>query len=277
MKFVYLGYDFFLDAVHRLRDDGHELAGIYSFDCDNVFNFNTATADLARRIDIPFTLKKPLEMDIEAFITQGVECFFSAGYLYKIPPVPEDKAYGVNFHPSLLPQGRGIMPSPTILMEQPHVAGYTLHKMTRTYDAGDILLQEAIELDDNDDVETYSAKLVMRGQESILEVFSNMKFYWNGATAQDESKASTFAKPDQAMRTLNWNDSNQAIERKARAFGRYGCLARFDNAQWAVYNLKCWKEEHSLTPGDVALVMSREIVIATREGFAILKELQKIA
>ena len=51
MKFVYFGYDFMLGTVHRLLDDGHELAGIFSFPCDNVFNFNVETTALAKKTE----------------------------------------------------------------------------------------------------------------------------------------------------------------------------------------------------------------------------------
>lgn len=276
MKFVYFGYDFLLDSVHRLINDGHELAGIYSFACDNVFNFNNKTAALAQELDVPFTLQKPMDMDIDAFINEGVECFFAGGYLYKIPPVDESKAYAINFHPSLLPKGRGVMPSPTIIMDQPHVAGFTIHKMMKTFDSGDILLQREIALTENDDIETYCAKLVMRAPEAIAEVMGNLGYYWSLAPEQDESEASTFPAPDEEMRSLDWSTSNEFLTNKGRAFGRFGCLARFDNRQWAIYNFKCWKEAHDHKPGDVIAVLSREVVIATREGYAVLKEFQEI-
>ena len=276
MKFVYFGYDFLLDSVHALRARGHELVGIYSFECDNVFNFNAKTTALAKELDIPFSLKKPMPIDIDAFFAQGVECFFSGGYLYKIPPIDEDKAFAINFHPSLLPRGRGMMPSPTILMHEPDAAGFTIHKMVEDFDAGDILMQKPIELSDHDDIETYCAKLVMQAPEAICEIVGNIGYHWSMAPPQDHSKATTFPTPDEEMRTLDWSTSNDFLTKKGRAFGRFGCLASFDNRRWAVYNFKCWDEPHDYKPGEIAAVLSREVVIATRDGFAILKEFQQI-
>ena len=215
-------------------------------------------------------------MDIEAYINEGVECFFSGGYLYKIPPIDEEKAFPVNFHPSLLPKGRGIMPSPTIIMNQPAVAGFTIHKMTKDFDAGDILMQKEIEITDYDDIETYCAKLVMQAPDAVSETIGNLGYYWSIAPSQDEDQASVFPAPDDEMRTLDWNTSNEFLTNKGRAFGRFGCLADFDGRRWAVYNFKCWKEPHDYKPGDIAAVLSREIVIATRDGYAVLKEFQQI-
>ena len=81
MKFVYFGYDFMLGTVHRLLDDGHELAGIFSFPCDNVFNFNVETTALAKKLNVPLNLEKPVAADIENMKEKGAEIFLSAGYL----------------------------------------------------------------------------------------------------------------------------------------------------------------------------------------------------
>ena len=50
MKFVYFGYDMMLGCARRLIADGHQLAGIFTFPCDNVFNFNIETVALARQL-----------------------------------------------------------------------------------------------------------------------------------------------------------------------------------------------------------------------------------
>lgn len=276
MKFVYFGYDFMLPAALRLLEDGHELAGIFSFKCDNVFNFNVHTQALAERLDIPYTLSKPLPMDIQAFSDQGVDVFLSAGYPYKIPPIPENK-YGVNFHPSLLPAGRGLMPTPTILMHHPETSGISLHKITPVYDDGDILFQRHIPITEEDDVETLSARIALHAPDIISGVFANFSDMWRSAKPQDQTKASTYPVPDEKMRTLDWSQNVDQIKKTGRAFGRFGCLARFDGKLWAVYNFNGWKENHAYRPGLTVCTLSREVVIAARDGFICLKEYQRLS
>ena len=204
MKFVYFGYDFMLESVQRLLSEGHELLAVFSFDCDNVFNFNVKTKELAERLDIPFSTNKPLPMDIGIFCDQGAQVFLSAGYPHKIPPVDEDRAYGINFHPSLLPAGRGIMPTPTILMNHPEASGVTIHKLSDVFDDGDILLQKKIPITAQDDVETLSCKIAMAAPDMLSRVFRELPALWQSAAPQDQSKASTFPMPDEAMRMLDW-------------------------------------------------------------------------
>lgn len=75
MKFVYFGYDFMLESVQRLLSEGHEPIGVFSFECDNVFNFNVKTRELAERLDIPFSLKKPCLWIFEFIVSRARMCF----------------------------------------------------------------------------------------------------------------------------------------------------------------------------------------------------------
>jgi methionyl-tRNA formyltransferase len=276
MKFVYFGYDFMLGAVQALLDDGHELLGIFSFDCDNVFNFNMAAKNLADRLSIPFSIQRPIPLDIQVFISQGATCFLSAGYPFKIPPIDENLAYGINLHPSLLPMGRGIMPTPTILMHHPEAAGLSLHKLTPQFDTGDILYQRALTLSADDDVETYSARIAMMAPDIFCNVFKNLPSFWSQSIPQTPSKASTFPMPTDAMRMLDWRNPVEMIKKTGKAFGRFGCLARFDGRLWAVYNFSIWQENHNYKTGEIVCILSREIIIAARDGFVCLKDYQEL-
>lgn len=276
MKFVYFGYDFMLGAAQRLVADGHEILAIMSFPCDNMFNFNTRCQELAQQKNIPITLDKVTPERIETLINQGAELFLSAGYLYKIPPVDESKAYGINFHPTYLPMGRGLMPTPHILMQEPQAAGMTIHKLAQDFDTGDILAQQKIIIDELEDVETYCARIALHGPDLIAETVADLDQIWDNARPQDETESSHFPPPSDEMRMLDWNKSIEEIEKTARAFGRYGSLARFGNHLYAIYNLKGWKERHDLAPGTIACMLSREAVIAAKDGFICLKEMQQL-
>jgi methionyl-tRNA formyltransferase len=139
MKFVFFGYDFMLPSVIRLIEDGHDLIGIMSFECDNVFNFNQSCQELAKAHKIPLIMSRVTEEHIGKFLHDGCECFLSAGYPHKIPHIDESKAYAINIHPTYLPHARGMMPIPRIIMDNiSTAAGFTAHKMTQKFDGGDI-------------------------------------------------------------------------------------------------------------------------------------------
>ncbi|HOO82424.1 MAG TPA: formyltransferase family protein [Alphaproteobacteria bacterium] len=275
MKFVYFGYDFMLPAIQRALDEGHELTGIFSFECDNIFNFNRQCQALAQKRNVPFIISKAEDFHLNPFLDKGVELFFAAGYPYKIPPIDPARAYAVNLHPTYLPKARGLMPIPRIILENMiDAAGLTAHKMTQDFDAGDILLQEKVNLSPNESVETYSAKIALRAPELVSNLFTNLPELWNNASVQDENKATTIKPPSDHDRLLNWNESIENIARTARAFGNFGSLASFDEQLWVVYNLDVWKEDHALPPGTIAARLSRETLVAAQNGFVCLKDYQ---
>ncbi len=277
MKIVYFGYDFMLPAIKRLIDEGHELIGIFSFDCDNVFNFNTECVALAQDQGFPLILSPAEDFHIKSFLGQGAELFLAAGYPHKIPPVDENQAYAVNVHPTYLPKARGLMPIPRIIMEQMNdAAGFSAHKMTQEFDAGDILLQKKFDLSDSETVETYSAKIATRAPDMFAELINNLPALWNKAKAQNKKEATYLAPPNDEERFLDWNETVNKIDSVGRAFGRFGSLARFDEQVWVVYDYSLWEEKHDLKPGTVAANLSREVTIAAKDGFVCLKEFQEI-
>lgn len=276
MKFVFFGYDFMIHVVRRLLEDGHECMALFSFPCDGVFNFNAETARLASDLNIPFSTGKPAPAEMEDFISKGANLFLAAGYPYKIPPIDENKAYALNCHPSYLPMGRGLMPTPYILMNAPQAAGFTVHKIAPAFDAGDILVQHKIEISTDESVETYSAKIALKALEIIPGTVNNIAELWAQAEPQNESKASTFPAPDDKMRLLNFNNPLEDILKHHRAFGRFGVLAHLAGTTFAVYELRGWHEAHTQPAGHIILYQEKMIVLTCQDGFVCLTDFQRL-
>jgi len=260
-----------LGCVEQLCTDGHELIGIFTFPCDNIFNFNTKTHALAKSLNIPITETKATTEDLESYINAGADIFFAAGYPYKIPPIDEEKAYGLNLHPSFLPKGRGMMPTPTIIMSAPEAAGITVHKLTPRYDEGDIIDQTPFTLDSQETVDTYAARVAITAPEMITRIFDDIKQYWLMAKPQNKNEVAIFPTPDDKMRTINWNESLDKIDAKARAFGRYGCLANINNQRWVIYDHDILKISHTNPTGQTALPHLGQHIITAKDGYFIIK------
>ena len=81
----------------------------------------------------------------------------------------------VNFHPALLPKNRGANPYFWSIYLNQSVTGLTIHYMNEKFDKGDIILQEAITIDENETGETLKnkttalAKVMVR---EFLELFN---------------------------------------------------------------------------------------------------------
>jgi len=281
MKFVYIGYDFMLDAVHQLIAQGHELVGVCSFPCDNRFIFNVQTEALCEVMQIDFIVDPLRDVHIKDFVDQGAECFLSAGYPHKIPAMFDDsiegkKIYALNVHPTLLPLGRSVLPAPHVLLNHPEASGVTIHKLAERLDAGDIIAQEPLPIHEGESVETLSARIVLKARSLLTGIFEDIDKLYQNAVPQDDDKATHWEVPTDVMRTLDWNKPVKQIQKIQRAFGYYGSLAFFNNEAWHVFDADVWEEEHDHNVGDVVANLGAQLVIAASDGFVCLKLIEKL-
>jgi len=280
MKITFIGYDYTLDIAERLKEDGHDILHMFTFPCDGCFSFNTQMFAFADSLGIPITDAKIEPQHINDLVKQGCDMFVCAGYLYKIPPLPEG-VFGINHHPALLPRGRGIMPLSYIIMEDQQAAGFTLHKLAPTYDSGDILFQQAITINESTSIETLSAKIAIHAPEAISTVVSNIKHYWAAAIPQDHSQASSYPAPNDDMRSLSWHDTAKDLNLKGNAFGRFGTFAMIRTAKGIfqkllVFHFTAWEEKHHHRVGALLRSSSNEIIVAINEGYICLEEFQLV-
>jgi UDP-4-amino-4-deoxy-L-arabinose formyltransferase / UDP-glucuronic acid dehydrogenase (UDP-4-keto-hexauronic acid decarboxylating) len=75
-----------------------------------------------------------------------------------------------NLHPSLLPAYRGRAPVNWVLVNGERETGVTLHHMVARADAGDIVGQRSVSIDDSDTALTLYRKLVPLGVELVTEL-----------------------------------------------------------------------------------------------------------
>ena len=69
------------------------------------------------------------------------DVIFSVGYLKKIESEIIKKYEIINLHPSLLPKYKGLMTHKRMLINKENKYGYSIHKVTKYLDGGEILSQ----------------------------------------------------------------------------------------------------------------------------------------
>lgn len=157
MKIAYVGIDLLYPALVALQQCDCEIQRIFTCKTDNKTEFNHKVIAFAKKNAIPYTLEKMMPVDVENLIAEGCKVVICGGYYHRIPT--DARLPMVNIHPSLLPTGRGGWPMPIILKRKFSRSGVTLHKISEQIDEGDILLQEAFELEETDHLKTYMEKV----------------------------------------------------------------------------------------------------------------------
>lgn len=268
MKIAYCGHDFFHNCLQTLLQDEHEVIKVFTVNTNNENNFNQYILDNCRSRNIPFSLDPINAEDIDRLREQEVEYLVSAAYNYKIPDLSNSGIKGLNLHPTLLPEGRGVWPLPWIILLNHRNSGLTLHKLTEQWDAGDILLQEAFPVDADEILESLSVKCQLLAQKLIRQFFKKPDHYWLKATEQ--KGGNYWPMPDQERRHLDWTKTVEELDRIARAFGKFGCFAHFEQQDWMVYSLKVWPQQHNYQCGSVIHRTNTEMIIAAKDGLVSL-------
>jgi methionyl-tRNA formyltransferase len=105
----------------------------------------------------------------------------------------------INLHYSLLPKYRGASPVESAILNNEKVSGITIQQMVYELDAGNILFQEEMKIEDNDTTETLREKMNRRAQEIFPEFLNNLFSGNISSLVQDSTlatKSGKFKKED---------------------------------------------------------------------------------
>ncbi len=122
-----------------------------------------------------------------------------------------------NLHGSLLPAYRGRAPINWVLVNGERETGVTLHHMVARADAGDIVGQRSVAIDDNDNALTLYRKLVPLGAGLIREYHPLIVEGRAPRRPQDLSKGSYFGRRRPEDGRIDWNWPARRIFNLVRA------------------------------------------------------------
>lgn len=184
-------------ALLTHRDDPHE--EIWWRSC----------ADLAARHGIAVYTPDGDEAELTAIVGDAKPAIIYSFYYRNLIP---DSVLGLarlgafNLHGSILPAYRGRAPVNWMLVNGEHEAGVTLHQMVARADAGDIVGQRSVAIDDSDNALTLYRKLVPLGVELINEMHPRIVAGNPPLRKMDISKGSYFGrrKPEDGQIDWRW-------------------------------------------------------------------------
>jgi len=167
----------------------------------------------------PTSLKKDagLEKKISAL---KPDLFVTASYGKLIPSsllrIP--KIAPLNVHPSLLPKYRGAAPIPWQIINGEKETGVSIALMTEALDAGDIVHQIRIPLQNHETAESLSENLSHLARKALEEILGRVERGDLPRTPQKESESSYARKLTKEDGFLNLAEPAELLDRKIRAF-----------------------------------------------------------
>lgn len=122
-----------------------------------------------------------------------------------------------NMHGSLLPRYRGRAPVNWAIINGETQTGATLHVMAERADAGDIVDQEAVAIDEEDSAFTVQRRVSAAAVKILERTLPALEAGKAPRRPQDESKATTFPKRRPEDGRIDWNRSAKQVHDLVRA------------------------------------------------------------
>lgn len=169
-----------------------------------------------------------------------------------------------NIHTSLLPLFRGAAPIQYALLNNEKVTGVSIQQMVQKMDAGDIILQREVKIDQKETGESLTAKLKVLAATSCSEFIDSLFHDDYKATPQDHAKASFAPTLSREMGLLDFeNQTAENIETRVRAFYPWpGTYCFMNNKRLKVFEVSIY-DENTLAPGVCSITGNNELLMGT--------------
>lgn len=262
MKVVVLGYhsigcvgieallanDFEIAAVFTHVDDAHE----------NIW-FDSV-AELAAEKGIPVYAPEDINHPVWEKRIREMEPDLIFSFYYRnmvksqILDIPK---FGcINLHGSLLPAYRGRSPVNWVLVNGETETGVTLHYMTPSADAGDIIAQRSIAISYFDTAKTLFQRTITEAAGMLAETLPLIKDGSAPSVAQDNSKASYYGGRRPKDGEIDWTRSAEEVRNLVRAVTKPypGAFTYISDRKTLIWQVTAKGDAPGVAPGTIISV-----------------------
>ena len=164
----------------------------------------------------------------------------------------------LNVHTSLLPKYRGASPIQSAILNGDETTGVTIMQMDVGLDTGDMLMQNATPIRDEDNAATLHDRLAEMGAALLVETIHGLAAGKITARKQDSAQATHVAKIRKEDGNIVWNQPARAIWNRIRAFTPWPGAFTYLPAQPKPLLLKIWGAELVSAGGNAGEVLSAD-------------------
>lgn len=215
------------------------------------------------------TLNTLLNMEYDLIVTAAF------GQLLPKALLDHPKYGAVNVHASLLPKYRGGAPIHQAIIDGESETGVTIMYMVERLDAGDMIAQQALPIEDQDNVGTMHDKLSALGTKLLSDTLPSILNGTNPRTAQDDTKASFASNIQREDEWIDWSQDARTIFNHIRGLSPWPVAStRFDDKVMKIYAADIVKDITG-EAGEIIRTTKKQIIVGTGSSESIaLKEIQ---
>ncbi|MBA0180098.1 bifunctional UDP-4-amino-4-deoxy-L-arabinose formyltransferase/UDP-glucuronic acid oxidase ArnA [Pectobacterium carotovorum] len=271
MKAIVFAYhDIGCVGLEALKLAGYEIQAVFTHsDAPGENHFYGSVAKAAAEMDVPVfapeDINHPLWVNrIRELAPDVIFSFYYRTLLSDdILQLPSFGAF--NLHGSLLPRYRGRAPVNWVLVNGETQTGVTLHKMVSRADAGDIVAQSVVAIDEEDTALTLHGKCRTAAAALLAQQLPLIRSREITLTRQDESRASYFGRRTAADGLIDWHKSAREINNLIRAVTEPypGAFTFIGERNVTIWRARVVKDKSGGEPG--AIISTSPLVVSCGE------------
>ena len=280
LKIVFMGTpDFSIPTLKTLLNSNHKILHVYSQPAKKANRgqkINSTPIELFSKENF-LKIRTPESLDSEEefiFLKDlNPDLVIVVAYGKIIPKrflnIPK---YGfLNVHASLLPKWRGAAPIQRSIMNLDTETGISIMKITEKLDAGPVILQEKIKINENIDTLTLSRVLSELGARAMLNSLDEI-IDGKAKFIDQNHKQATYAKKIlKSEAKIDWKENAKSILAKINGLNpNPGAWFEYDNQRFKVWKAKIINEKNK-----VGTIINNNLTIACRDQSIQILQIQK--
>ena len=206
-------------------------------------------------------MKEILELDIDLIITAAYGQYVPT----KLLNAPTHRA--INVHASLLPKYRGAAPIHYAVLNGDEKTGITIMYMEKEMDAGNIISQREIAINDEDDTGILFEKLSLVGRDLLMDTLPAIFAGENESIVQNEDEVTFSPMISKEQEKIDWTLTAREVFNHIRALrpapGAYTIL---EDQRFKIWAAEVVEDNTSAEPGTIIFADTKEMYVACGEG-----------
>ncbi len=279
-KLVFMGTpEFSVPTLESLVKSNHKILAVYSQPASKAkrgqkiipSHVEVAAKEHSLNLRTPGSLENNEEFNFFKKLEPDIVIVVAYGKIIPKRFLNLSKNGFINVHASLLPKWRGAAPIQRSIMNLDNQTGISIMKIVKELDAGPVMHQDKIQINENVDALTLSKVLSKLGAKSIINAIDKIE-KGDARFIEQDHKEATYAK--KILKTegrINWNESAKKVLAKINGLNpNPGAWFEYKNERF-----KVWKAEIVNQNSNAGKTINDRLTIACNEQSIKILEIQK--
>lgn len=228
----------------------------------------TPTKEVAIENNIPVYQPLKIKEEYQTILDYKPDIIITCAYGQIIPDIILDyPKYGcINVHGSLLPKLRGGAPIHHAIINGDKETGITIMYMASKMDAGDIISQKSLKIEENDNLDYIYNKMSVLGSELLIDTLPSIFNKTNSRIKQDESLVTFGFNIRKEEEKIDFDKSSTDIHNRIRGLSSIpGAYAMLDNKRVKIYESFITDKVSNKEPGTIIDINKDGMYVATKD------------